>query len=73
MANALMLNTLALLDALAARGGACGMEHPADPGFDPLPSIWATDVMLGLQERRSFVSRTSTSALVVDHAASRRR
>ena len=58
MANALMLNTLALLDVLAARGGACGMEHPADPGFDPLPSIWATDVMLGLQERRSFVSRT---------------
>ena len=58
VANALMLNTLALLDALAARGGACGMEHPADPGFDPLPSIWATDVMLGLQERRSFVSGT---------------
>ena len=58
VANALMLNTLALLDALASRGGACGMEHPADPGAHPFSSIWATDVMLGLQERRSFVSRT---------------
>ena len=58
MANVLMLNTLALLDALASRGGACGMEHPADPDVHPLPSIWATDVMLGSQERRSFVCRT---------------
>ena len=54
-ANVLMLNTLALLDACAGRGGICGMEHPADPGYFSLSSVWATEIMQGLQERRGFV------------------
>eukprot|EP00974_Lingulodinium_polyedra_P076535 7407711-Lingulodinium_polyedra.AAC.1 len=34
------------------------MEHPADPGRDPLPSIWATAEWLALAARRGLVQAT---------------
>ena len=43
IANTLMVNMLALMDALAARGGLVGMEHPEDPVMDPYLSILSTE------------------------------
>lgn len=50
-ANTLWLNFLAMAEAVAARGGGYLMEHPADPGQDPYPSIWITDEVLEMERR----------------------
>ena len=44
-ANVLLLNFLALCEQVRACGGSCLLEHPADPGCDPYPSIFATEVV----------------------------
>ena len=50
-ANLLWLNFLAMAEAVASRGGSYLWEHPADPGCDPYPSIWATDEMCNFEAR----------------------
>ena len=50
-ANALWLNFLAIAEAVASRGGGYLMEHPADPGKDPYPSIWVTLEVIELERR----------------------
>eukprot|EP00438_Fugacium_kawagutii_P019968 Skav222678 [mRNA] locus=scaffold1471:8076:12526:- [translate_table: standard] len=50
-ANTLWLNFLAVAEAVASRGGGYLMEHPADPGRDPYPSIWITDEMCEFERR----------------------
>ena len=49
--NVLMVNFLALAEAVSSRGGGHLLEHPADPGGDPYPSIWSTEELLGLEAR----------------------
>ena len=39
-----MLNYQSLAEALVVRGGVRILEHPDDPGEEPFPSVWATDV-----------------------------
>eukprot|EP00434_Breviolum_minutum_P026310 symbB.v1.2.023253.t2/scaffold2112.1/size106475/3 len=50
-ANTLWLNFLALAESVASRGGGYLWEHPADPGVDPYPSIWATEEMCNFEDR----------------------
>ena len=50
-ANTLWLNFLALVESVASRGGGYLWEHPADPGVDPYPSIWATEEMCNFEDR----------------------
>eukprot|EP00438_Fugacium_kawagutii_P028165 Skav233604 [mRNA] locus=scaffold109:47718:52210:+ [translate_table: standard] len=50
-ANTLWLNFLAVAEAVASRGGGYLMEHPADPGCEPYPSIWITEEVTGMEER----------------------
>ena len=50
-ANILWLNFLAMSESVAARGGGYLWEHPADPGVDPYPSIWATEEMCNFELR----------------------
>jgi len=40
----LMRTNFELMDELAAVGATVSMEHPADPGRDPFPSIWDTSL-----------------------------
>ena len=47
-ANTLWLNFLAMAENVASRGGGYLWEHPADPGVEPYPSIWATEEMCNL-------------------------
>ena len=49
--NVLMVNCLALFEAVSLRGGGHLMEHPADPGYEPFPSIWSNEEMQGLEFR----------------------
>ena len=49
--NVLMVNFLALAEAVSSRGGGHLLEHPADPGGDPYPSIWSTEELQGLEAR----------------------
>lgn len=42
---------MATAEGVASRGGAYLWEHPADPGCDPYPSIWATEEMCNFEER----------------------
>ena len=44
-----MVNFLALAEAVSASGGGHFLEHPADPGGDPYPSIWSTEELRGLE------------------------
>lgn len=50
-ANLLWLNFMAMAESVASRGGAYLWEHPADPGCEPYPSVWATDEMCNLEKR----------------------
>lgn len=50
-ANLLWLNFFMLAEAVASRGGGYLMEHPADPGVEPYPSIWVLPEVLGLEQR----------------------
>ena len=47
----LMLNFLALCEALVLRDGVYVLEHPADPNEDPFPSVFATSQLLQFEER----------------------
>ncbi len=50
-ANALMIHFLALAEALALRGGVFLLEHPADPGQEPFPSVFATPQLTEMADR----------------------
>ena len=50
-ANTLWLNFLAMAENVSARGGGYLWEHPADPGVEPYPSIWATEEMCNFERR----------------------
>ena len=50
-ANILLLNFLALCEQVRACGGSCLLEHPADPGRAPYPSIFATEVVEHWKDR----------------------
>eukprot|EP00972_Heterocapsa_arctica_P093587 13805289-Heterocapsa_arctica.AAC.1 len=47
----LMLNMVSQSEALSRRGGAHLIEHPADLGAQPFPSVWFTDDMQNMEER----------------------
>ena len=49
--NVLMVNFLALCEAVSLRGGGHLLEHPADPGRDPFPAIWSTEELQALELR----------------------
>ena len=49
--NVLMVNFLALAEAVSLRGGGHLLEHPADPGCEPFPSIWSTEELRALEAR----------------------
>ncbi len=51
--NVLTMNTLCLMESCSSRGGGHLLEHPADPGLDPLPSIFATPEVLEWEQRTS--------------------
>ena len=55
-ANDLWINFWMLCDAVSARGGAYLLEHPADPGCEPYPSMWLIPELLAM-ERRAGASR----------------
>jgi len=50
-ANLLLVNFLALCEAVVARGGGHLLEHPEDPGGPPYPSIWDTQLVLDWEKR----------------------
>ena len=50
-ANLLLLNFLYLCEAVVTLGGSGWLEHPKDPLEEPLPSIWATELILAWEER----------------------
>lgn len=51
----LIINTVALCEAVSARGGVHLIEHPEIPGQEPYPSLWNTSLMTGLEERTSAI------------------
>ena len=52
-ANDLWVNFWMMCDAVSLRGGAYLMEHPADPGMDPYPSMWLIPELVAMEERCS--------------------
>ena len=50
-ANVLMIHFLALCESVSRLGGIHLLEHPADPGVDPYPSIFACEVLIELEAR----------------------
>ncbi|CAK0891907.1 unnamed protein product [Prorocentrum cordatum] len=50
MGSAQLLSSLRVLRAIALRGGSVSLEHPADPGKPPFPSIFATPEVLEWEE-----------------------
>ena len=50
-ANDLWINFWMLCDAVSARGGGFLMEHPADPGCDPYPSMWLIPELQAMEKR----------------------
>eukprot|EP00959_Pyramimonas_sp_CCMP1952_P163934 3427526-Pyramimonas_sp.AAC.1 len=46
-----MVNHLALRGGVGDRGGTWALEHPDDPGEDPYPSIFDTEILKGLESR----------------------
>ena len=50
-ANDLWVNFWALCEAVSMRGGCYLMEHPADPGKDPFPSMWLIPELIEMEKR----------------------
>ncbi len=50
-ANELWINFWMMCDTVSARGGAYLMEHPADPGMDPYPSMWLITELVEMEKR----------------------
>lgn len=50
-ANRLWINFWSMADEVCSHGGAYLMEHPADPGMEPYPSIWILPEVLALERR----------------------
>ena len=46
---------LMILKAVAARGGLCTLEHPADPETAPFPSIWQMQIVKEFETQTSSV------------------
>ena len=46
-----MVNFLAICEAVSLRGGGHLLEHLADPGRDPYPSVFSTSELHGLEAR----------------------
>ncbi|CAK0808808.1 unnamed protein product [Prorocentrum cordatum] len=53
--NVLSLNFLALCEGVSSRGGVHIHEHPEDPGEEPYPSIYSTELTCAMEERTSAV------------------
>ena len=54
--NVLAVNFITLCEKVSARGGVHLQEHPDDPGEDPYPSLWDTELQQEM-ERRTGASR----------------
>ena len=50
-ANDLWVNFWTMCEAVSMRGGCYLMEHPADPGTDPYPSMWLIPELLEMEKR----------------------
>ena len=59
-ANVLLFNFLGLCEAVRAQSGSFLIEHPADPGEPPYPSIWILEATQGL------AARAGTEVIVID-------
>ena len=59
-ANVLLFNFLGLCEDVRAQGGGFLIEHPADPGVVPYPSIWILEATQGL------AARANTEVLEID-------
>ena len=44
-----MINFLSICEAVSLRGGDHLLEHPADPGCAPYPSVFSTDELMGMK------------------------
>ena len=49
--NVLAVNFITLCAKVSARGGVHLQEHPDDPGEDPFPSLWDTELQLEMERR----------------------
>lgn len=50
-ANDLWVNFWTMCEAVSLRGGCYLMEHPADPGQDPYPSMWLIQEVVEMERR----------------------
>ena len=50
-ANDLWVNFWAMCEAVSMRGGGYLMEHPADPGQEPYPSMWLIPELVEMEKR----------------------
>ena len=49
--NVLLVHFLAICEGVAEHGGGVLLEHPADPEEEPMPSIWATQLVQAWEVR----------------------
>ena len=55
LGNAQLLSSLRILKSIGRKGGPVSVEHPADPGHPPFPSIFITDEVLAWEsELRAY-------------------
>ena len=47
----LIVNVVVLAEEVVNAGGLFVLEHPADPGEEPFPSIWATSLIQDFERR----------------------
>ena len=53
LANIVLLNFLAVGEAVVRGGGLTFLEHPEDPGVAPFASVWSLDTLLAYERRIS--------------------
>ena len=63
--NVLMINTIGQFEGISCNEGVHLMEHPADPGMDPFPSIYSTE-LLAESEARSGAQRVTFDQCTYD-------